>query len=413
MSYADLVIRNGPILTMDPQGRIVDAVAVKDGVFVAVGSKPEVKRFIGPTTDVVELDGRTVTPGLVNTHDHFLQHGISSAFITNIRYPVAKSIKDIKEILLPRITSSSKGQWVLGHAWDETLLEEQRFPTRYDLDSISPDNPVYIKRVFQMGVANSKALEIAGITKDTPDPLHGVIEKDDNGEPTGLLRGRATLLVTDAIKWSLEDKLKAINQASRDYHAVGFTTVIEPGLMAEAIEAFRESHRRGDLSLRTLIQVGFLQDMEQTRWAVQNYSVGGDDKLRIIGLKMAVDGGVGPRTALFYDGYRNRPEHKGNQMISDDDLKEMVHLGHVNGFQVAIHAIGDWAIDVSMNAYEYAQKKSPRPEPRHQELAALKKKIEVIDKRDEETGRNSGSLSLTLPTKQRRASPLKVYENAV
>jgi predicted amidohydrolase YtcJ len=366
MSFADLVIQNGQIITMDPRRRVVDAVAALDGKIIAVGSKPEVKRLIGPMTEVVDLDGRACTPGLVNTHDHFLEHGISSAFVVDIRYPKARSIKEIAELVENRAKESPKGQWVLAHVWDETLLEEKRFPTRYDLDSVSQDNPVYIKRVFQMGVANSKALELAGITKDTPDPEFGVIEKDENSEPTGLLRGRATPLVTDVIKWSPEDKLQAIRQACMDYHSVGFTTVIEPGLMAENIEAYRESRRIGELTHRVQIQVGFLRSLEETQWAVDNYAVGGDDILRITGLKMAVDGGVGPRTALFYDGYKDRPDVYGNQMISQEELNKMVELGHRNGFQIAIHAIGDKAIDISMDAYEYAQKKSPRPDPRHQ-----------------------------------------------
>jgi predicted amidohydrolase YtcJ len=366
MPYADLVLQDGPIITMDPSNRIVNAVAIKDSYIIAAGSKPEVKRLIGPTTEVVTLDGRAVTPGLVNTHDHFLEHGVSSAYIVDIRYPKAKSIQDIKLLIEQRVKTSKKGQWVLGHAWDETLLEEKRFPSRYDLDEVSPDNPVFIKRVFQMGVANSKALEFSGITKDTPDPEFGVIDRDNSGEPTGLLRGRATELVRDKIKWSHEEKVDALKQACRDFNSVGFTTVIEPGLMSEDIEAYRDIVGRGELSLRVLIQVGFLQSLEQTKWAVNNYSVGGDDNLRIIGLKMALDGGVGPRTALFYEGYLDKPDVHGVQMIPDDELNEMVHLGHVSGFQVAIHAIGDKAIDIAMNAYEYAMRKSPRPEPRHQ-----------------------------------------------
>jgi predicted amidohydrolase YtcJ len=136
--------------------------------------------------------------------------------------------------------------------------------------------------------------------------------------------------------------------------------------MEDNIEAYRSSHAKGELSIRTLIQVGFLRSLDEARWAVENYAVGGDDLLRIVGLKMAVDGGVGPRTALFYEGYRDRPDVHGVQMLEQEELNEMVHLGHVNGFQVAIHAIGDKAIDTAVAAYEHAQRKTPRPDPRHQ-----------------------------------------------
>jgi hypothetical protein len=136
--------------------------------------------------------------------------------------------------------------------------------------------------------------------------------------------------------------------------------------MEENIEAFRESHRRRELTHRVQIQIGFLRSLVETKWAVDKYAVGGDDILRITGLKMAVDGGVGPRTALFYDGYKDKPNVFGDQMISQDELNLMVELEHRNGFQVAVHAIGDKAIDITMEAYDHAQKRSPRPDPRHQ-----------------------------------------------
>jgi len=366
MEFADLVLKNGSILTMDSNNRVARALAVKDGKIVAVGHKPEVKRLIGPRTEVIELNGRTVTPGLINTHDHLLEHGISSSFIVNIRYPKAKSIREIQELIGDEVKKSNPGEWIIGHVWDETLLKEKRFPNRYDLDLVSPSNPVFIKRVFEMGAANTKALEISGINSDTQDPAFGKIERDDDGKLTGLLRGRAMNLVLDIIEWSLDQKVKAIKQGCKDFHAVGFTTVIEPGIMDDAIKAYKICKNKNDLSLRLLLQIGFLHDMHEVTWTTNNYVVGGDDNLRIIGIKIALDGGVGPRTALFYDGYFDDPDNHGVQMIDSDVLNEMVLEGHKNGFQVAIHAIGEKAIDIAINAYEYAQNNYPRPDPRHQ-----------------------------------------------
>ena len=117
MSFADLVLKNGPVVTMDAKRRVAEAVAIKDGKIAVVGSEPEVKRMIGPLTEVVDLAGRALTPGLVNTHDHMLEQGISSAFVADIRYPKATSIKDIQVIMEGRVREASPGQWVLGHAW--------------------------------------------------------------------------------------------------------------------------------------------------------------------------------------------------------------------------------------------------------------------------------------------------------
>jgi predicted amidohydrolase YtcJ len=315
----------------------------------------------------LDLYGKSATPGFISSHDHFLQHGISAEFVLDIRYPKIKSCKEIANVIADRASETKEGKWILARGWDETLLEERRFPNRWDLDSASPRNPVWIRRVFEMGVANSKALEIAGITKETPDPPLGKIDRDEQGEPTGLLRGRAMELMVGVMPpWTKGEMVKALRRSCRDFNAQGMTSVIEPGILAPQLEAYRALHKEGGLTVRCFIQYGFLHDEAEVSEAIKTVRVGGDDRLRVIGLKYAVDGGVGPRTALMYQPFEDQPGNTGTQLIEDETLKNITLMGHEAGFQVAIHAIGDRAIDIALEAYEYAQKASPRLDPRHQ-----------------------------------------------
>ncbi len=367
MSSADLIIENGVVLTLDKGNTVAEAIAVKEGKILRVGSNEEISEFSGLGTEIIDLKGRAATPGLISTHDHFLQHGLSAEFILDIRYPKVRSCKEIADAIADRVAETEKGKWIIATGWDETLLEERRFPNRWDLDPVSPDNPVWIRRVFEMGIANSRALDVAGITKDTPDPTLGRIERDEGGEPTGLLRGRAMDMVVSAIPpWTKEELERGIRRACSNFLAQGITAVIEPGILMPQLEAYRSLHRKGGLTVRTYVQYGFLHDPKEVKDALSKIVVGGDDFLRVIGLKFAVDGGVGPRTAMMYEPFEGQPENLGTQLIDSETLKEITLMGQKAGFQVAIHAIGDSGIDVAIDAYEHAQRRSPMPDTRHQ-----------------------------------------------
>jgi predicted amidohydrolase YtcJ len=367
MESADLIFRNGKVITLDTKNNVAEALAIKDGRILATGTDEEIAEYAGERTEVKDLEGLTLTPGLISTHDHFLQYGLSAEFIIDIRYPKIRSCEGIASAIGERVRGAEAGKWILATGWDETLLDEKRFPNRWDLDTVSPGNPVWIRRVFQMGVANSKALEAAGITKETPDPLHGRIDRDDQGTPTGLLRGRAVDLVVDAIPaWTGEEMAQGLARACRDFNSRGITSVIEPGILINPLKAYRDFHKKGLLSVRSFIQYGFLRDEGDVEKALVQVEPGGDDLLRVIGLKFALDGGVGPRTALMYEPFLDQPDNTGTQLIPTEVLRRMTLRGHEAGFQIAIHAIGDKAIDITLDAYEHAQRSSPRNDPRHQ-----------------------------------------------
>jgi predicted amidohydrolase YtcJ len=367
MESADLILKNGKVITLDAPNTITEAVAIKGKHVLATGTNEEISGYVSEETEVRDLEGRAVTPGLISTHDHFLQYGLSAEFILDIRYPKIRNCKEIATVIGESVKGAEKGKWIIATGWDETLLDEKRFPNRWDLDPVSPENPVWIRRVFQMGVANSKALEAAGITKETPDAPFGWIDRDDQGTPTGLLRGRAMNLVVDAIPaWTQEEMERGLARACRDFNSRGMTSVIEPGILMPSLRAYRSFHGKGTLSVRSSIQYGFLRDEGEVMEALRKVEPGGDDLLRVIGLKYAVDGGVGPRTALMYEPFEDQPGNTGTQLVPTDVLWRMILMGHEAGFQIAIHAIGDKAIDITLDAYENAQRASPRPDPRHQ-----------------------------------------------
>ena len=184
---ADLILKNGKIITVDEKFSIAEAVAVKDGKIQVVGTTAEVKTLKGEATKVIDLEGKTVMPGLIDSHLHLPNTGKSLQLI-NCRTPPMMSIEDMKKVVAEKVADSKSGEWILGRGWDQVKLAEHRNPSRWDLDEVSPDNPVALTRTCgHLIVANSLALEIAGISKDTTQPVGGQIVKNEEGEPTGML----------------------------------------------------------------------------------------------------------------------------------------------------------------------------------------------------------------------------------
>ncbi|WP_169308206.1 amidohydrolase [Sphaerobacter thermophilus] len=372
----DLILYHGNIITVDPDSPRAEAVAIKDGKFVAVGPNEAILRLRGPATRVVDLQGRTCIPGINDPHNHMLMSG---HVLTEVQLFHARSISDIQEAVAKAVADAPPGAWILGRGWDESLLREKRFPTRWDLDEVAPNNPVVLERVWNMLVANSAALMAADIGRHTPDPdptqlYSGRIDRDDLGEPTGVLRDRAKQLVYDAIPPRTDAEREAhLRIACREYNRWGITSIADPGLLPEGIHAYQAVWRDGALSVRSsLCLAGWGSSMEpreellERRFSDVGLFTGfGNTELRIDTIKMMPDGGVGDRTAYMFEPYRDEPDNFGQYIVSPSDLVARVQWCHEHGWSIDAHTCGDRMQEMVVEAYANAYQQMPSTSIRH------------------------------------------------
>ena len=362
----DLLLVNGRVLTMDPAQSTATAVAIRAGHVVAVGTDAEARAASGPGAETIDLRGRTATPGLNDAHAHPKLLGVALGDL-NLAAPPNRAIADLVALVAAETASRPPGAWVVGRGYDQARLGDRRHPTRHDLDPVSPDHPVFLIRTcHHVGVANSVALARAGITAATPDPDGGTIDRDERGEPTGVLRESAYALVRAAMDEPTEAQLAAaIERAGRAFLASGVTSVSEAGIInATELAAYQTLRAEGRLPVRTYLMMMLDETLEpMIRLGVRTGF--GDNWLRIGPAKLFSDGSIGGRTARMRHPYEGEPDNVGLWMMEPEDLKAKVLRAHRAGFQVAIHAIGDAAIDLVLDAYEAAQRADPRPNPRH------------------------------------------------
>jgi len=364
---ADLLLLNGKVITVDSEFNIVEAVAVKDRKIIATGTTPEIKGLHGEGTEIIDLKGKTVLPGLIDSHLHVVGTGLLLSQI-NCRTPPMSSISDILSAVKEAADKAEPGEWILGRGWDQVKLSDHRNPTRWDLDKASPENPVWLTRTCgHIGVCNSLALEIGGVSKDTPQPVGGNIEKDEGGEPTGLLEeGPAMNLVRKHIPpTSFEDTVKAIKQASKAFSEAGLTGVVDAGIDSETMRAYQRAADDGELKVRVNMMLhGRLGDetAEESVERITDFSIStgyGNDLLRFLGLKLLIDGGIGGRTALLREPYEDQEDNKGILIMPTEDLQKRVDAGNLAGMNIGIHCAGGGAMDVVLNAFEETNKKKP------------------------------------------------------
>jgi predicted amidohydrolase YtcJ len=372
----DLILYGGTLHTMDAHDLTATAIAIKDGRVVGVGLDDEIQALSGFGTVEECLEGKTIIPGLIDAHNHLLMTG---QVMQQVQLYDCRSIAEIVQRVAAAVARSAPGAWILGRGWDESLLAEQRHPTRHDLDAVSPSNPIVLHRVWNKLVANSVALRAVGIDRNSPDlpdydSYSGRIERDDHGEPTGLFTDRAKELILSKTREPTNDDLiTAIETACRAYNAVGLTGVAEPGLYPREIRAFHQAIVQDRLTVRVDMLMagwGFGSIDEELGLKRRFDEIGlsggfGNDMLRLGGIKFMPDGGVGDRTAKMFEPYDGEPENSGLWVVEPERLTELIRWVHDLGFSIDTHTCGDEAQEVVVKGYASAQDARPNARLRH------------------------------------------------
>jgi predicted amidohydrolase YtcJ len=365
----DLLLLNGRLLTMDRANSVADALAIKDGKIVAVGTTRDMEALAGSHTEAVDLRGRTAVPGLVDTHVH-LAGEASVAHHTEVR-DFYTEVRDLPELLRRMAEAGERTPpdgWVIAHGspMQEFRLAERRRPTRQELDQVVPNRPAFVYFGAHITVANSRALALAGITRDTVAPAGGEIDHDEAGEPTGVLRERAQALVKGIAPGipSLEDGIvELLNQCL----ARGVTSVHDIVTEREQVKAYQHLAATGRLPARVhmLVRVIEAQFSKESLLDLGLLPGLGSEFLKLGGIKMSVDGGFTGRNAAFYDPLEGEPDNCGMIRIEMDELEDTIWRYHEAGMRICVHAMGDRAMDMTLDAYGKALRRLPRADHRH------------------------------------------------
>ena len=368
----DLILTNGTVLTADQNNYQAEAVAVWNGRIGAVGAKSDIEVLGDNRTQLVDLKGRCVLPGLTDPHVHFADGGASMMHRLDCRdfYSNVRSIPQIIEKISEQAQSQPPGTWVVAHGspMQDFRMPEGRFPTRHELDVASPNNPVTINFGAHITIGNSKALELAGVNKSTDAPPGGAIELDDSGELSGKLVERAQYLVRAVVpEYSYEQMKKGILFASERCLSRGITNIHDIVTNHESIRAYQELEQASELPIRVSLLIRVIEAAIQKE-SLLNLGIKtgfGNDWLRIGGVKMSIDGGITGHVAKFYEPYVDDPCHEGLIRIEQGELDETVSAYHKAGHRICIHAIGDVAMDMALRSLDSVLKEDPRVDHRH------------------------------------------------
>ncbi len=376
--HPDLVYVNGDIVTLDRSSPQAEAVAVWRDRIAAVGSTAQIEKMASPQTRKIDLVGKTLVPGFIEPHNHFILYGPMALIRVNLSSPPVGRIRNIKELLealKEKARLTEKGNWVSGYGYDDTLLEEKRHPSRTELDQVSTDHPIFISHTsMHMVTANSRALALADVNRDTPQPEGGMIRQDPKtGEPDGLLEETAQMKIYDVLpSLTLDQRMALLAQGALQYLKAGVTSsgdagVAFPGKVgAQDILLYQKAVGDGSLPIRInmMIEANFL--LRQGGGFLTGF---GNDRLRIGPAKIVGDGSIqgytGWLTQPYHVPFKGDQSYRGYPVTPPENLTALVLELHRAGYQIAIHANGDAAIDAAIQAYRLAQEAHPRENTRH------------------------------------------------
>ena len=352
----DQLLVNGRIYTIDAECPWASALAISGGRIVAVGDDPAMGSGQRPSDllasggEVLDLEGRCVLPGLTDSHIHFTWYALG---MRDVNLAGATALEEVLALVARRAQETEPGEWILGRGWDQEQWPERRFPTAADLDSVAPEHAVMLRaKSGHALVANSRALSLAGITAEMPDPPGGRIGRDAEGHPNGMLfEGSAMLLVADLVPPPAPGEAdEALQRAFPNAWRAGLTSIHDVD-GSPAFAAYQRLRARSELGLRVVKYLPL--DALDCALEVELQAGLGDDWLRVAGIKVFTDGALGPRTAAMltpYEGVENGPESTGVPTIEEDDLRQVVCKAVGGGLPLAVHAIGDRANRMTLDA---------------------------------------------------------------
>jgi len=350
--HAELVLLHGVVYTENEREPMAEAIAIRDGKIVAVGSTREIQSsFVA--ANVIDLHGRPVYPGFTDAHAHMEGLG---ALLVNVNLGDTKSVEEIQTLVARRVATVPPGSWVRGRSWDQNKWPDKVFPTHQMLDAVAQENPVILTRVDGHAVwLNQKALDLAGISKQTPDPDGGKIVRDDQGNPTGVLIDNAIDFVDAVIPQPSEaERTEAIERAVQECLKVGLTEVHDMGADGELIGIYRKLIHAKKFPFRVYVAIGGTGETWKQYLARGPELAGNDQRLTVRALKLYADGALGSRGAALIEPYTDDPTNRGLTRTPAEAITEAAREALNHGFQVCTHAIGDRANHIVLNAYEAA-----------------------------------------------------------